>query len=88
MWPIKPLIQCIPEAGGPGSEADHTPPYSAKVKNEWIYIFTSPYVFMTWCLTEHRDNWTFTIVILLHSITQGTTLTVPVDKLRIDPLTN
>jgi hypothetical protein len=30
----------------PGHEADHSPPYNARVKIEWVYIFTCPYVFM------------------------------------------
>jgi hypothetical protein len=29
-----------------GREADHSPPTSAEVKRTWIYIFTTPYVFM------------------------------------------
>jgi hypothetical protein len=31
-----------------GHEADHSPPFSAKVKNVWIYISTPPYVLMAW----------------------------------------
>jgi hypothetical protein len=31
-------------------EADHRPPSSAEVKNEWNYTFSSPYVFVAWCL--------------------------------------
>jgi len=29
-------------------KADHSPPYSAEVKNEPIYTSTTPYVFMTY----------------------------------------
>jgi hypothetical protein len=29
-----------------GSEAHHSPPTCAEVKNTWIYISTSPYIFM------------------------------------------
>ena len=29
-------------------EADHSYPPTAKVKNEWSYISTTPYAFMTW----------------------------------------
>jgi len=29
-----------PGVNRPGREADHSPPSSAEVKNEWIYIFT------------------------------------------------
>jgi len=38
----------------PGHEADHSPPYNARVKNEWIYIFTCPY-------GVHRDILTFNL---------------------------
>jgi hypothetical protein len=44
----------------PGGKADHSPPSSAEVKNEWSYISTPQYVFMAWCLVKHRDNFTFT----------------------------
>jgi hypothetical protein len=40
----------------PGREADHSPPSSADVKNPWSYTSTSRYVFMAWCLVEHRDR--------------------------------
>jgi hypothetical protein len=42
-----------------GDEADHSPPSSAVVKNEWSYTSTPQYVFMAWCLVKHRDNFTF-----------------------------
>jgi hypothetical protein len=35
------------EGKGPGREANHTPPYSAELKNEWSYTITSPYVSMS-----------------------------------------
>jgi hypothetical protein len=38
-----------------GDEADHTPPYSAKVKNEWTYTTTLPYIFMF----MYRGSFTF-----------------------------
>jgi hypothetical protein len=41
-----------------GSEANHWPPCSAKVKKAWNYTST-PYVFMTLCLIEHADSCTF-----------------------------
>jgi hypothetical protein len=44
----------------PGSEADHSPPSSAEVKNAWSYSSTPYYVFMEWCLVKHRHNFTFT----------------------------
>jgi hypothetical protein len=49
------LIQLVPGAIAqgiklPGREADHSPPFSAEVKNEWNYTSTPQYVFMAWCL--------------------------------------
>jgi hypothetical protein len=35
-----------PRVKWPGSEADYSPPTSAKVKNTWIYRSTPPYAFM------------------------------------------
>jgi hypothetical protein len=32
----------------PGPEADHSPPYSAEVKNAWSYTSIPPYFFMAW----------------------------------------
>jgi hypothetical protein len=44
----------------PGSEADHSPPSRAEVKNTWSYNSTPPYTFTEWCLVKHRDEITFT----------------------------
>ena len=30
-------VNCFKRVKRPGSEADHLPPYSAEVKNEWSY---------------------------------------------------
>jgi hypothetical protein len=49
------------EVKRPGSEAEHSPPSSAEVKNEWSYTSTRQYVFMAWCLVKRRDNFTFTL---------------------------
>jgi hypothetical protein len=40
---------------GRGREADHAP--SAEIKNLWSCT-SPPYVFMTWYLVKHRDNFT------------------------------
>jgi hypothetical protein len=40
----------------PASEADHSSPSTAEVKNAWSYISTPKYVFMVWCLVTHRDD--------------------------------
>jgi hypothetical protein len=34
----------------PGHETDHSPPASAEIKKMWIYTFTPPYAFKSWCL--------------------------------------
>jgi hypothetical protein len=47
----------------PGREADHAPPSSAEVKNEWNYTSIPQYVFMPWYLVEYRNNFTFTFII-------------------------
>jgi hypothetical protein len=52
----------------PGSEADHSPPYSYKAKNAWSDTSISPNacswrgtylrnecIFMVWCLAQHRN---------------------------------
>jgi hypothetical protein len=62
--PTQPPIQWLPGALSLGvkrlgSEADHWPPSSAKVKKAWSYTSTPQYVFMVWCLVKHRDNFTF-----------------------------
>jgi hypothetical protein len=38
------------DGGGGDYEADYLLPVSAKVKNNWIYTSTPPYVFMKYCL--------------------------------------
>jgi hypothetical protein len=55
--PTQPPIQRVPgalslEVKCPGREADHSPPSSAVVKNEWNYTSTPQYVFMAWCLVS------------------------------------
>jgi hypothetical protein len=64
LGPTQPPIQGVPkvislEVERPGSEADHSPPSCAEVKNVWIYTPTSQYVFMAWYLVKHRVNFTF-----------------------------
>jgi len=39
-------------------EADHSPPSSAKVKNEWSCTSSHTCDFMGWDLIKHRDNFT------------------------------
>jgi hypothetical protein len=55
MGPTEPPIRVQEGSGGyfpgvkrPGSEANHLPPSSVKVKNEWSYTSTYPDVFIAW----------------------------------------
>jgi hypothetical protein len=57
-----------PEVKRPGCEADHSPPYSAKVKKKWSYTFTNPQVFMAWCVVSTRDKFIFIFCINNHSL--------------------
>jgi hypothetical protein len=36
----------FPEVKQPESKADHSPPTSDNVMNEWSFAYTDPYVFM------------------------------------------
>jgi hypothetical protein len=59
----QPHIQWVPGTPflgvkRPGHEADHSPPSSADVKNAWSYTSTPQYVFMSWYLVKHKDNFT------------------------------
>jgi len=61
--PTQPPIQLVPRVHPsgvkqPGPEADHSPPYSANVKNVQRYTSTHPYS-MPWYLVKHRGNFTF-----------------------------
>jgi hypothetical protein len=47
-------------------EADHSPPSSAEVKNAWSYNSTRQYVFMAWCLVQHRDKFTFCVLMCIN----------------------
>jgi len=42
--------------GGQGREADHSPPSSADIGNEWSYTSTLPYVFTAWYLFMQGAN--------------------------------
>jgi hypothetical protein len=62
LGPTQPPLQWVPGALSlgvkrPGSEADHSPPSSAEIKNERSYTSTPPTRFTAWCLV--RDNFTF-----------------------------
>jgi hypothetical protein len=40
----------------------HYIPFSAKVKNVWSYTSIYPYIFMAWCVVEHKNK--FNILLL------------------------
>jgi hypothetical protein len=51
LGPTQPPLQCVMGALSLrmrqlGCEADHSPPSSAEVKNDWSYTYTLPYVLM------------------------------------------
>jgi hypothetical protein len=59
LGPIQPPNQWVPGAvtpgvKWPGRKADHSPPSSADVKNEWSYNSAPPYVFLAWYLIKER----------------------------------
>jgi hypothetical protein len=64
----QPPIKWVPGSVSLGvkREADHSPPYSAEVKNAWSYTSIPQYVFTALCLVKHRDNFTFTFISVLH----------------------
>jgi hypothetical protein len=69
LGPTQPPIQWVPGALSmgvkrPDREADHSPPSSAESRNVWSYTSTPQYIFMAWCLVKHKDNFTFTFIIL------------------------
>jgi hypothetical protein len=66
--PTQPPIQWKPEALSlgvkrPGSEANHSPPPSAEVK-EWVELYLHSHNTPSWrgAQLKHRDNFTFTFV--------------------------
>jgi hypothetical protein len=71
--PTQPPVQWVPGALSlgvkrPGRGTDHSPPSSAEVKNASSYTSTPLYVFMAWCLVNHRD---FTFYLYLYLPTCG-----------------
>lgn len=53
-------VKCV------GREADHSPPWSAKLKNVWSCSSILPYIFMAWCLVKHRKIFTCILQIYYH----------------------
>jgi hypothetical protein len=64
LGPTEPPIQYVFGVKRPEREADHSSPTSAEVKKMWLYISTSPYVFMAYCLIIYvKDN----VILLLYT---------------------
>jgi hypothetical protein len=49
----------FPGVKRPGREADHSPPYSAEVKNVWSYTSTPTTPSCCGAQLKHRDNFAF-----------------------------
>jgi hypothetical protein len=70
---------CFPGVKQPESEADHSSPSSAEVKNAWSYTSTSQYAFMAWCLGKAQEKlslFTFSMKLLLLKTTQRKVLLI------------
>jgi hypothetical protein len=68
LGPNQPLIQLVlgifySWVNRPEREADHSPPFSAKVKNTWSYTSTPPCVLLSRCLIKHREKFAFSFTI-------------------------
>jgi hypothetical protein len=74
LGPTQPPIQWVPWAKRQGREADHSPPSSAKTKNEWRYTSSLHYVFMTWFLVKHSSKLSFTFTWHIHGIHHKTSV--------------
>jgi hypothetical protein len=80
LGPTQPHIQRIPGnlslgVNRPRSEADHSPPSSAEVKEcVEMYLHSTQYAFIAFCLVKLREDFTFTLqgiinIVLKYSIT-------------------
>jgi hypothetical protein len=63
LGPAQPPVQWIlgaftPRVKRAGGEANHSSPYSAKVKNACSHTAAPPYVLTAWFLVKPRDNFT------------------------------
>jgi hypothetical protein len=58
LGPNRTPFKWAPRIKRPGCDADHSPPSSTEVKNTRSYNSAPSYVFVTWYLVKHRDNFT------------------------------
>jgi hypothetical protein len=60
MWPTQTptewVLEFFPSSKVAGRNADHSPPSSAKVENQWNYTSAPPYAFMPWTGTTFLFN--------------------------------
>jgi hypothetical protein len=76
LGPIQPPIKWVPVIKRPEREADHSPPSTAEVKNEWSCSSTPPYAFVAWCSVKHRDNFTCTFTFYVLPVLLETFMTL------------
>jgi hypothetical protein len=48
-----------------GRKADHSPPSSAEVKDEWSYNSTTHYAFMAWCSIKKSTGTTLPLLLYI-----------------------
>jgi len=90
--PIQSAIQWIPWAVSLGAkrqrrDADHPPPSSAEVKNEWSYTSTPQYAFMAWCSVKRSTGTALPFTFILpHYAIVSNLLSLPRSEVIIFPL--
>jgi hypothetical protein len=60
----------------PESKANHSPHFSTKIKNMWIYTSIPFLLLLAWCLTNHKEIFYF----LIHEHTHSWTILLAWDN--------
>lgn len=68
-WVWAPPGALSPEINQLGREGDRSLAFSACVKKPWSHVSTPLYVFMVCCLSKHRDNCYYCLV-LIHTVSR------------------
>jgi hypothetical protein len=76
LGPTQPSIQWVQGALSvglkrPGREVDHSPPPSTEVKNAWSHTSIPQCIFMARFLVKYRDNFTFTVLVILKLVNKN-----------------